>query len=131
MKIFNGTPHDINLFLESQAEFASAVRKLILKEGEAPVFVIPKGEKMLNAQKATAAFPAINSELTPFLKGGVIFTAVDPLPEGYDLYIVSALYKSAAKELGMDVSKLATIDGAVYDSEINPRPAGCTGLSVG
>lgn len=128
MKIFNGTTHDINLFLESQTEALPHARKLVLKEGESPVVIIPKGDKMLNAQKATAA-PPIEGELAPFLKGGMIFPSIDPLPEGYDLYIVSLLYKSAAKEIGMDASKLATVDGVVYDSE--SKPVGCTGLSVG
>jgi len=35
------------------------------------------------------------------------------------------------KELGGDTSKLATIDGAVYNSEANPRPVGCLSLAVG
>jgi hypothetical protein len=60
-----------------------------------------------------------------------VFTGYDSLPEGYDLYVVSNLYRSAVKELGGDTSLLATVDGTVYESAENPKPIGILRLAVG
>jgi hypothetical protein len=65
------------------------------------------------------------------ISGALVFTAVDELPPGYDIYIVSNLYRSAYKELNGDTSKLATIKGSVYLSIDDTRPVGCLGLIKG
>ena len=128
MKIYNGTQHQINFYNLEQCD-QSNPRKLIVLEGQVPVYTIEAGTN-LNAIKG-------NAQLTqqydlPFkVNGAVVFTNYDPLPEGYDLYIVSNLYRSAVKELGGDTSKLATVNGVVYYDTDNPRPCGCLGLAIG
>lgn len=130
MKIFNGTPHVITVFAEADTYPIQGGRKLVLKSGSQPIFVLPAGDKMLNAEKSNRPAPPQGDCPIP-LKGGVIFTGRDPLPEGYDLYVVSNLYRSATVELGYDPRQLATVDGTVYDSEDALRPCGCLGLAVG
>lgn len=128
MKIYNGTQHQINFYNLEQCD-QSNPRKLLVLTGQAPVYFIEAGTN-LNATKG-------NAQLTkeydlPFkVNGAVEFISYDPLPEGYDLYIVSNLYRSAVKELGGDTSKLATVDGVVYSDSDNPRPCGCLGLAIG
>ena len=127
VQIFNGTQHQINIFSLDQCDQSDA-RKLIVLEGEMPSTIIAAGTN-LNCAKENLPAPA--GEFGFNVKGAVVFTAHDPLPEGYDIYIVSNLYRSAVKELGGDTSKLATVDGVVYQDVNNPRPCGCLGLAIG
>jgi hypothetical protein len=127
MRVFNGTEHQINLYQLEQC-IQDNPRKLIVKEGEKPFFTIQPGTN-LNAQKGTKPAPSGNF---PFpVSGAVTFTGYDPLPEGYDLYIISNFYRSAVKELGGDTSKLGTVNGVVYADATNPRPCGCLEIAIG
>lgn len=130
LKIYNGTVHEINLYSVNDTIAVQDGRKLVLKEGATPLLKLASG-KNLNAVKSNADLPEhlVNSELP--LKGGVIFTSYDEIPNDYDIVIVSNLFRSAVKELGGDTSKLATVDGVVYQSEIDMRPCGCINLAVG
>ena len=130
MKIFNGTQHQINLYKVTDCLILQGGRKLVVKSDAKPVLVIESGTN-LNAIKGNAPLPDIfsNSELP--LVGAVVFTGYDSLPEGYDLYIVSNLYRSAVKELSGSTEKLATVNGVVYDDKDAVRPCGCTSLAVG
>lgn len=127
MKVFNGTAHQINIYTLDQVD-QSNPRKLIVLAGQQPVYVIPAGTN-LNCQKSNAP---IDDTAFPFpVKGAVQFDDCDPLPSGYDIYIVSNLYRSAYQSLMGDTSKLATVDGVVYSDADNPRPCGCLGLAIG
>jgi hypothetical protein len=127
MRVFNGTEHEINLYRLDQCDQANP-RKLIVKQGEKPCFTVPPGVN-LNAQKSNK--PAPKGDFPFPVSGAVTFTGHDPLPEDYDVYIVSNLYRSAVKELGGDTSKLGTINGAVYGDKDNPRPCGCLEIAIG
>lgn len=50
---------------------------------------------------------------------------IDPLPDGYDFYIVSNLYLSAARQLGLPTDQLLTVGHPVYASSEDTRPVGC------
>jgi hypothetical protein len=127
-KIYNGTQHEINFFQEHQCDTTDP-RKLIVLDGEQPFHTIPGGTN-LNCVRTNKTAPTIDVPFT--VKGAVEFTHYDPLPEGYDIYIVSNLYRSAVKELGGDTSKLATVCDTVYsknDGQI--RPCGVLSLAIG
>lgn len=129
MKVFNGTAHQINIYGLDQCD-QSNPRKLLVLDGQQPIHVIPAGTN-LNCQKSNAP---INASAFPFpVKGAVQFDGCDPLPDGYDIYIVSNLFRSAYQSLTGDTSKLATVDGVVYSNTDpnNPRPCGCLGLAIG
>lgn len=126
-KIFNGTQHQINIYSIDQCD-QSNPRKLIVLDGEMPQTIIAAGTN-LNCVKENLPAPEGNFGFN--VKGAVVFTSYDPLPEGYDYYIVSNLFRSAVKELGGDTSRLATVDGVVYSDVDNPRPCGCLGLAIG
>ncbi len=101
-----------------------------MKEGAVPVLQLDSGTN-LNCTKGNGELPEhLQSSKLP-LKGAVQFLSYDPMPEGYDIIIVSNLYRSAVKELGGDTSRLATVDGVVYQSESDMRPCGCLSLAVG
>ena len=127
MKVFNGTQHEINIYSLDQCDQTDP-RKLIVLEGQKPTYTIPGG-KNLNVQKGNK--PAPDGDFPFPVMGAVIFEGHDPLPQGYDIYIVSNLYRSGVAELGGDTSKLATVNGVVYSDKDNPRPCGCLGLAIG
>lgn len=130
MKIYNGTQHQINLYSINDCYEVQNGRKLVLKNGASPVLVIEAGTN-INAVKGNAELPDQFKGSNLPLVGAVIFSEVDLLPHGYDLYIVSNLYRSACVELGLDTDKLATVNGVVYASESDMKPCGCTSLAVG
>ena len=127
--IVNGTSHTINLYSLEDTIAIQGGRKLVLKEGAAPLMVVPAGTN-LNAQKGNLPAPKVAGMPQECVKGAVVFTAHDPIPKAA-IVIVSNLYRSAVKELGGDTSRLATVDGAVYADESAVRPVGCTALAVG
>lgn len=130
MKIYNGTQHQINLYSINDCYEVQNGRKLVLKSDAHPVLIIESGSN-LNAIKGNAPLPDIFSTSNLPLVGAVVFTGYDELPDGYDLYIVSNLYRSAVKELGGSTEKLATVNGVVYDDKDAVKPCGCTSLAVG
>ena len=123
----NGTPHEITIYSEQDCILHKESRKLVLNEGAKALYQIPAGTP-LNAK--TQVRELDNSEF-PFLKGAVEFVEADPLPGEDEIVIVSNLYRSALKDLGISTQRLATVGGTVYASVDNPRPVGCTYLSVG
>lgn len=119
--LINTTPHDINLYRESDAALDAKTRKLIAKPGAKPYRTIPASGTLLNA-KAT-------EELLDPVEGVTVKSVVwktDSLPNDGNFYIVSALYKSAAS--AKDAKRLLAVGGVVYDNADNPRPIGCTYL---
>lgn len=118
MKVYNGTPHSINVV--AGATFNPSIRKHV---GGEVVFSIPSNG-MLNATMQSKVMPEINGIIPVFDKSII---GLDALPEGYDVYIVSALYSSAAKKAGMDMTKLYTVADPVYTEDGNSF-IGCRGI---
>jgi len=116
-KIFNGTPHAINVV--SGSVFTPAIRKYV---GGDVVLSIPS-TGVLSAKISTIDLPSI-ADIPVF---GKSFSGVDSLPDGFDVYIVSALYASAAKAAGVDCSKLYTVADPVYTPDGNSF-IGCRGI---
>jgi hypothetical protein len=117
MKIFNGTPHAINVV--EGATFNSSIRKYT---GGTVVLSIPSNG-MLNAKISAVDLPAVDG--IPCFGKSII--GVDALPEGFDIYIVSALYSSAARAAGMDMSKIFTVADPVMSDDGNSF-VGCRGI---
>jgi len=117
MKIFNGTPHPINIV--EGATFNPAIRKF---SGGQVIKVIPSNG-MLNAKMETIELLSIDGIPT----FGKSFEGVDALPEGFDIYIVSALFASACQKMGADMSKIYTIADPVM-SEDGQTFVGCRGI---
>lgn len=118
LKIFNGTPHAINIV--EGAVFNPSTRKYT---GGVIVETIPSNG-MLNAKIETIDLPKIGN--IPIY--GKKISGCDPLPEGYDMYIVSALYSSAIQKSGADISKVYTVSDPVMSEDGNTF-IGCRGLA--
>ena len=116
-KIFNGTPHAINVV--NGSTFNPSIRKYT--GGTVVLSIASNG--MLNAKITAVDLPAVDG--IPVF--GKSFSGVDMLPEGYDIYIVSALYSSAAQKAGMDMSKIFTVADPVYTEDGNSF-VGCRGI---
>lgn len=124
----NGTPHTVHIYKEEDCSLDSSSRKLILKEGAVAYFSIEAGTPL----NAKTRVKELSDPCFPFLKGSLEFIEADPLPGEHDeIVIVSNLYRSALKELGISTQRVATVGGTVYADINNPRPVGCLYLSVG
>jgi hypothetical protein len=118
-EIFNGTPHAINVV--SNASFDATIRKFTVDTPEIIQSIPSNG--MLNAIITAVDLPAVDG--IPVF--GKTVAGVDTLPDGYDLYIVSAMYGAAAKQAGADTSKLYTVADPVYSPD-GRTILGCRGI---
>lgn len=117
--------HSVNVY--ANCEFDPSVRKY---RGGQVVATIPFSGKMLSAK-------ARQEEAEPVTINGVeiptqtpqIWDSVDPIPDESeaDYCIVSAMYASACKALGMNTSRLLTMGGTVVDE--NGRVCGTIGFN--
>jgi len=112
IKFYNGTPHPINII--TNAVYDTDIRKYVVADSAQPQIAasIPSNG-MLSATIITVEDEPING--IPVYSKQI--TGCDPLPSGYDIYIVSALYVSAARACGMDTSKLYTVADPVYSAD--------------
>ena len=124
LKIFNGTPHSINII--DGATFDPSIRKYVAGEEATVVASIPS-DGVLSATIETWEEEPIDG--IPVY--GKMITGFDPLPTGYDIYIVSALYAEAADrnkwELGKDIYKLYLVADPVYSLD-GRTILGCRGI---
>lgn len=121
-RIYNGTPHAINIV--TGAVFKAEIRKYVIPEGkEVTVVASIPSDGVLSAKIDTVDLPDIDG--IPVYGKSIV--GCDPLPEGYDLYIVSALYASAVRAQGGDTSKLYTVADPVY-TEDGRTILGCRGI---
>lgn len=105
--------HDINVI--GGAKFDPSIRKF---RGGEVIVTIPYSGQMLSArstQMPASPITICGVEVPTLTKQ--IWEDVDELPEGFDYYIVSAMYVSACRELGRDTSRLLTIGGTVVDEK--------------
>ncbi len=116
MRIYNGTPHSID-FIKG-ANLNVLIRKY---QGGHKTCTIPS-DGMLNAQ-----ISQIEEK-----RDGIVFIArkvnsVDPLPQGYDTYIVSSIYAEAYLKIHGNTDRLYIIaDPVVADDGMTV--IGCRGL---
>jgi hypothetical protein len=111
-RIYNGTPHVINICINS--EWNSDIRKFVVADGvESEIISSIASSGVLSAKINTIEGTPIN-EIPVFSKE---IAGCDPLPEGYDIYIVSSLYASAARMVGLDMSKIYTIADPIYSAD--------------
>jgi hypothetical protein len=132
--IYNGTSHPINILPKEECEYDPTSRKYVLQGEAKPRYIIPAGINLSVSLTETEEIPLTGyyqlncSALSPALKIRPKFKDIDPLPEGYDLYVVSNLYLQGAIALGKDISKLATVADPVYSKD--SRPIGCLSLYI-
>ena len=117
-KIYNGTPHQVNIV--AGATFSPEIRKFIGGE----VVAILSSNGVLNAQIATVEttplgdIPVFSKEIQGF----------DPLPQGYDVYIVSVLYATAYKAANPGDDRIYVVADPVM-SDDGKTFRGCRGIA--
>ena len=118
--------HDIVVY--NNTVYDKSIRKY---RGGTPAVVIPYAGRMLSAvpKPAQEEQMEVNGVLIPIHKA-IEWDHVDPLPnpEECDYALVSALYVTACKSLGIDTSRLLTIGGAVVD-DTGRTTIGCVWLN--
>jgi len=124
--IINMTPHLINIYGADSTQFDASIRKLLVLEGAQPSQTIQPSGTLLNAKQSEVIADAVDG--IPCM--AFTFTHADALPIGEydDYYVVSALYVSACKALGLPTNQLLTVRGTVYKSAAEPKPIGCLGF---
>ena len=119
-RIMNLTPHTINII--DGAEFDPSIRKY--KGGWILVSIPSSG--MVSAKQENLFAENYNLSFTEYItvNGKVVgivdapkWESVDPLPEGADYYIVSNIYVSACKELGIPTDNLLTPGNMVVEED--------------
>ena len=118
IRFFNGTPHDINIIAGGEncgTHFDKSLRKYVVDgEGEETIVLSIPSNGMLNAKFEVVDNGYVN-QVVPIR--GKHLVSLDPLPEGYDIYIVSALYYSACQSMKWDCSQLYTVIDPVYTTD--------------
>lgn len=120
MKVFNGTAHPIHLI--EGAEYREDIRAYV------------GGRVTVTFLKRTMLSAGVSS--VPVGKIGCIrffdkkFGDITPIPEGYDVVIVSAMYAQIARDAGIaGVDKLYTICDPVFEDDgTKSTHRGCRGL---
>lgn len=108
-RIYNGTPHEISIIGADGIRFDQNIRKYVADSEVNVVMAIPSNG-VLNADITTCEGEPI--EGIPVY--GKVLCGVDTLPEGYDVYIVSALFASAYRKITPSENRLYTIADPVY-----------------
>jgi len=126
IRILNATPHPIYFYKEHQVRYDEKQRKLFLEDSDTePTFVIEPSGILLSA-KVKYSLKEIRDGIPIYIQE---VEHLDPVPQDYDIVIVSNLYASYAIKFGIaGIEKLYTISQPVYADENNPRPVGCLGL---
>lgn len=117
--------HSVSVFKD--AEFDTTIRKF---RGGEKVAEIPFAGFMLNARASQVDGEPITVEGVEVpTKTPQKWTSVDPLPDDTNdtMYIVSAMYVAACKELGLPTDKLLTIGQTVVDDA--GHVIGCVGFN--
>jgi len=93
MNIRNFTPHDINIIDPASTRVDPAIRKIV---SDAPIIIrsIPSSG-MLSLQFKEVTGKSVDG-IPVRIK---IMTSIDPIPEGIEVAIVSALYAAGAKDM--------------------------------
>lgn len=107
--------HSVKIF--RNCEYDEKIRKY---RGGELVLEIPYSGKLLNATVVQSEAESIEYNGVPIpTKSPQKFTDVDDIPseEECDFCVVSALYVTACKELGVDTSRLLTIGAPVVNEE--------------
>lgn len=137
--IVNCTPHKVVVFGSESVEYDAKNRKYFINEVMPVILLIAEPTILLNAESVE-----VEAEVNGIPVWEVTYPKVDDLPEsivteeGLEIpcdentyYIVSALYATARKNLGLDCSRLLTIHNPVYkikeDGAVS-YPLGCLGF---
>lgn len=128
MKIFNGTPHSIDTIDPACVTLDSLNRKSVIT---CPIDEILYTNSIPSSGVLSARF--VTCEESPVFNVRIFkntVASIDPLPDGFDMYIVSAVYANAMHTLGMDTSKIYLIHTPVYlPDTTHSTVVGCIGLA--
>lgn len=120
MRVYNGTSHDLKIYAKSDVFHDDAHKKYLLLDQEIEPYIIFPAQKPLSISFG-CEFAFVDG--IP-IKERRVYNR-DELPEGYDLYIVSALY---ARAFGGD-PRIATVVDQVYDAR-GKNMIGCLALNI-
>jgi len=118
-KIFNGTPHSINIV--NNGVFDPNIRKWVTDKPNVVMSIPSNG--VLSSKVSSVDLEPIDG----IPVHGKKFTGVDPIPEEFDVVIVSQMFCSGVVSQGGDVSKLFTISDPVYSLD-GKTILGCRGI---
>lgn len=123
--IINMTPHAVNIISPDDTTFDPTIRKWTAPAGTTPIATIPTSG-VLNAKIDTVSGDPIDGVPT-FTKKIV---GCDPLPDigDDDIVIVSALFASAFRAMGGDITKIRLVADPVMTPD-GKTFVGCRGIA--
>jgi hypothetical protein len=122
-KIYVGVPHKVVVI--ENAVYDGVRRKMIVRDLKPKVVACLPSDGKLNATINTTFNGVTEQGGIPVFDKEVV--NCDPLPEGYDIYIVSAMYAKAYAHLFGYSDKLYCVADAVYTYDGNTT-IGCKGI---
>ena len=119
-RIKNCTPHEVSLIAGSLLDPGTGYRV-----GGHTVITFPPCGNVATVTSSLSARDPINVDGVIIPIGLQTPATLSPLPEGADFYIVSNIYLQAAKDIGLDTSRLLVPYEKVRH---NGKVIGCAGL---
>jgi len=119
----NFTPHSIKIIDVNSVVFDSKIRKYVPGESESVIVAEFPSSGMLSGNIQTVPSESIDG--VPVYVKKVI--GCDPLPDGDDMLIVSAIYAVAARKSGLPMNRLLVIADPVVTPDGN-QILGCIGV---
>ncbi len=122
VRIYNGTAHDVRILSKKGVVYDDSIRKFVLlNPGSLPevIAVFPKQEIL------SVEFEVKEGDLDSIPVQRKRLKHIDPLPAGYDYYIVSAQYAS----FHVSPDRLLVVSDPVYRSKDDIRPIGVLALA--
>jgi hypothetical protein len=119
----NFTPHSIKIIDQNSVVFDSKIRKYVPGESEPVILVEFPSNGMLSGKIETVPGELIDGVPTYVKK----VVGCDPLPDGDDMLIVSAIYAVAARQSGFCMDRLLVIADPVVTPDGN-QILGCIGV---
>jgi len=121
LRIVNLTPHNINIISQESCVFEPEFRKWITEDPQITKTIPSSG--MVSAKINSV----ISGNINGIPKYDKEIIGLDHLPEGYDIYIVSAIYAVAAQKAGVN-NEIYVITEPVFDMD-GKTVLGCLGIS--
>lgn len=120
----NFTPHVIKIIDVNSVKFDPKIRKYIPNTDCDPIIIAEfSSSGMLSAKMETVAGKPIGN--IPIFEKKVV--GCDPLPDGEDKLIVSAIFAVTVKQLGLSTDRLLIVADPVVTPDGN-QILGCIGL---
>ncbi len=117
IRYFNGTGADLVFYKESDCTYHHLEQRWILNNSTIqPYHSIPNHKYLVTIYSMTELDKESCDWVVPVI-GARVCTGIEPLPPGFDCYIVTKAFKAGMRDLGFPTNSLAIVGNKVYNKE--------------